>query len=232
MSSQRLPGKVLADIAGRTMLERVVAAARASGVCDQIIVATSDDQSDDPIVAAARTIAVSVHRGQLDDVLGRFLGALKDFPDNTIVVRLTADCPLLDPSVIRMAVRAFEEAHVDYLSTIRSRSLPRGLDVEVIALASLRDADNKASGYQRSHVTPAIYENPGEFQIAGISFEPSSDDLRVTVDTPNDLEAVRQIILGMGDRANDRLALVSFLRSHPEVAAINSGVIHKDLKDG
>lgn len=214
------------------MLERVVAAARVSGVCDEVVVATSSDPDDDPINDLCRSIGVTVHRGQLDDVLSRFLGALDALPDDTTVVRLTADCPLLDPRLIESAVRAFHGARVDYLSTMRTRSLPRGLDVEVMRLAALRAIDEYALGYQRSHVTPAIYEHPGDFHIAGISFEPPSDDLRVTVDTPDDLEAVRQIIDGMGDHANDYLALVAFLRSHPEIVTINSGVVQKDLEEG
>lgn len=232
MSSQRLPGKVLAEIDGRTMVGRVIEAASASSICEEIIVATSDDSSDEPLVQAIQGETIRIHRGPIDDVLTRFLQALSLHDDETTVIRLTADCPLLDPSVVRMAVRAFEDAQVDYLSTILIRSLPRGLDVEVMTLESLRRVDKFASDYQRSHVTPAIYQNPGRFELAGITFEPRADDLRVTVDTQDDLNAVRAIVAGLGDMAADRRALISFLRSHPEVVGINSAVEQKELEDG
>jgi len=232
MSSTRLPGKVLEQLEGRSLLEWVVRAAKQSGVCKDIVVATSTDKSDDPIVGEAERLDVNVSRGEMDDVLSRFLGALSVQPDEAVFVRLTADCPLLDPDLIAMCVRSFEKASVDYVSTILSRSLPRGLDVEVSTVRALREIDSFATGYQRAHVTPAIYENPQRFSLAGIFFEPPASDLRVTVDTEDDLEAVTQIVEILGDSPPRWKDLVELLRDRPDLASINAHIVQKDLAEG
>jgi len=232
MASTRLPGKVLADLGGRTVLEWVVRAAWESGVCDRVVVATSTDSTDDAVESECQRLGVSFHRGDLDDVLGRFLGALIHEPDDGTVIRLTADCPLLDPQLIAMCVRAFEKSGVDYLSTIRRRTLPRGLDVEVMSHRALKRAGDIALGYQRIHVTPAIYEDPAEFTTADIAFEPVAGDLRVTIDTSEDLTAVRALVDTLGDRPHGWQDVIRTLRSHPEIVGINRGVKQKALEDG
>jgi len=118
------------------------------------------------------------------------------------------------------------------VSTILSRSLPRGLDVEVSTVRALREIDSFATGYQRAHVTPAIYENPQRFSLAGIFFEPPASDLRVTVDTEDDLEAVTQIVEILGDSPPRWKDLVELLRDRPDLASINAHIVQKDLADG
>ena len=136
--SSRLPGKVLLDLGGRPVLSWVVRAAQEAAEVDEVVIATSDRDLDDPVEEAARELGVACVRGSEDDVLSRFVLALDTHPADA-VVRLTADCPLLDPGLIDAVValwRAVPER--DYVSTVLVRTLPRGLDVEVVKAEALR----------------------------------------------------------------------------------------------
>lgn len=227
MGSTRLPGKALSDLGGRPVLAWVVRAAQQADV-GRVVVATSDGPADDRIASLAAELGTAVTRGSEDDVLGRFL-LTADEHGGQDVIRLTGDCPLLDPTIIRAAAAAYGEANVDYLSTITPRSLPRGLDVEVVSVGALRLADRKASGPDRSHVTSWLYREPGRVRIAGLTFQPRADDLRVTLDTPEDARAMEEIVRHLGDRPPQWRDLVSFLRAHPEIVAVNSNVPQKGL---
>ena len=230
MSSERLPGKSMASLAGRPLVGWVVRAAREAAV-DSVVVATSTDATDDVLADWCRDEAVPVVRGPLDDVLARFLLVL-DEHQGDVVVRLTADCPLLDPAVIRAAVGARAAADADYLSTTTPRSLPRGLDVEVVQAAALRAAAIRADGVDRVHVTSYIYGHPEEFSVAGLVFAPAADDLRVTVDEQRDLEAVEGVVEELGDRAPAWRDVVAVLRRRPDLVARNREVRQKLLGDG
>src|SRR5207253_41208 len=131
LGSTRLPGKILRPLGGRSVLAWVVRAALASGV-GEVVVATTDLTDDDATEKLAGRLGVDCVRGEAADVLSRFVRAVQGRPDRT-VVRITADCPLLDPAIVRMAVAAFEAGAVDYVSTDLPRSLPRGLDVEALS---------------------------------------------------------------------------------------------------
>lgn len=232
MSSTRLPGKVLRPLAGRSTLGWVVRAARAATPeIHRVIVATSVDLSDDPVSDAALGLGVDVARGPLEDVLGRFVEALDGTGDDTPVVRLTADCPLLDPVLISGAVAAFRRLEVDYLSTIAPRSLPRGLDVEVTTAGVLREIDRVAEGADRAHVTSHIYRS-GDWRLAGLTFSPAASDLRVTLDTEADAAALDAIVAELGDAPPAWTDVVSLLRSRPDLVALNAGVRQKPIDAG
>jgi spore coat polysaccharide biosynthesis protein SpsF len=195
MSSTRLPGKVLAPVLGEPMigrqLERLARAAR----LDRIVVATSTDASDDPLAAWCAARGQGVFRGALDDVLDRFHGALAQAPDADTVVRLTADCPLADPTVIDAVIDRHRAADADYTSnTPAVRTYPHGLDVEVMRRDVLESAWREAADpYEREHVTPFIYRRPDRFRIESLSRAPSLAHLRWTVDFPQDLAFVRGV---------------------------------------
>ena len=232
--STRLPGKVLRDLGGRPVLGWVVGAAQASAVCDEIVVATTSRPEDDAVAAAASSFGASVVRGEVDDVLARFLRAAESVgaaPDDGIV-RLTADCPLLDRRLIFQCVHAFRSVDVDYVTTDHAASVAHGFDVEVVALDALRRIDGRATGADRTHVTSYIASRPDEFRSATIGVAPPCADLRVTLDEPADAVLLDTIVAELGERASDWRAVVGLLRSRPDLVAINAHVPVKPLASG
>lgn len=195
MSSTRLPGKVLADVAGMPMLGRQVERLRRSRRMDELVLATSDQASDDAVADYAARLDLTVVRGDLTDVLGRFGRALEAFPEAATVVRMTADCPLTDWRVLDAVIEHHAATRADYASnTPQVRTYPHGLDVEVMTGAALRTALFEATDpYEREHVTPFLYRNPRRFRIESLSQSPSLAHLRWTVDHPEDLDFVRHV---------------------------------------
>lgn len=232
MGSTRLPGKVLLPLAGRPVLGWVVRAARESGVLDDLVVATTDRAEDDAVVAECERLGVVSYRGPADDVLDRFLGALEARPADA-VMRFTADCPLLDPAVIRTVGTAFRALpSLDYLSGGLPHTLPRGLDAEVIGAQALRRAGRLATGQHRVHVTSYVYTHPADFTVMGLTFPPPADHLRVTLDTAADLALLQAVTGKFGDTPIPYRELVDWLELNPEVRALNAGVRQKALCEG
>jgi len=230
--SSRLPGKVLEDLGGRSVLEWVVRAARAASQIDTVIVATSTAAGDDTVVDLAGSLGVEVVRGSEDDVLSRFVAALDAHPADA-VVRLTADCPLLDPTLIDAVAGAWAAAPThDYVSTVLVRSLPRGMDVELVTARALRSVDRMAVGHDRVHVTSAVYADPTAYRLLGLVVTPSAQDLRVTVDTPEDLALLRALVAELPDAPPAWREVVAVLRGRPDLVAMNSGVRQKPLEAG
>ena len=152
--STRLPGKVLADVGGMPMLEFMLR--RLAPLPWEVVVATSDRPADDEVVSVGRSCGVEVVRGPEGDVLSRFLVALDAHPAKH-VVRLTGDCPLSDPRVVRAAVALHREASAAYTSNVLPRTFPKGLDCEVMSARALREAASEATAApEREHVTPFL----------------------------------------------------------------------------
>ena len=194
MSSSRLPGKVLAPVLGEPMIARQVERLRRSQRLDEIVVATSDQASDDKLAAAMVDLDLRVVRGPLDDVLARFLKALDSFPATTTMLRLTADCPLVDWRVLDAVIDHHLASGADYTDNTAARTFPHGLDVEVVTPEALRRAGREAdSAYDHEHVTPYLYAEPGRFKTASITRSPSLAHPRWTVDFPEDLDFVRHV---------------------------------------
>jgi spore coat polysaccharide biosynthesis protein SpsF len=195
MTSSRLPGKVMAPVLGEPMIGRQVERLRRARRIDKLVVATSTDPSDDPLAAYCESLALSVFRGPLDDVLDRYRAALAPYPGAKAVVRLTADCPLTDPALIDRVVEHHYAAGAHYTSnTLGTRTYPHGLDVEVMAPDALVDAAERAADpYEREHVTPYIYRRPETYRLAGVARHESLAALRWTVDFPEDLAFVRDV---------------------------------------
>ena len=232
MRSTRLPGKVLRRLGTGTTLSWVVRAAEQSGGVDDVVIAASTEPVDAAIAEAGSTLGRRVAFGPEDDVLDRFRIALDGCADAETVIRLTADCPLLDPSVIAMAVRAFNGSGLDYLSTTNPRSLPRGLDVEVTSAGALRRIDALARDHERTHVNPHLYLHPGLRKAAGIVFFPDASDLRVTPDTPEGAVLLDALVGIVGDVPPDRSTLVKVLRDNLELVRLNEAVRQKALEEG
>jgi spore coat polysaccharide biosynthesis protein SpsF len=199
MSSRRLPGKVLADVQGAPMILRQIERLRRAPSLGLIVVATSDQTSDDPLAHCLEAAGVPVHRGALDDVLGRFAETVARFGPARDVVRLTADCPLADPEVIGATLALHRQSGADYASsTAAGRTFAKGLDVEVMTAASLLTAAAEAvDAYDREHVTPFLYNNPQRFSVVGLTQAADEGEVRWTVDLPEDLDFVRAVYQGL-----------------------------------
>ena len=200
MGSSRLPRKVLKDLGGATVLDRVLNRLGRSWLIQESVVATTIEPADDAIVEHCERTGRKVFRGSEQDVLDRYYQAAK-YVNADVVVRITSDCPVIDPEVTDATIRAFLDQHADYASNIRVRSYPRGLDTEVMTLQALERAWRESTKpYQREHVTPYIYENPQEFKLHGIENDTDCSRHRWTVDTPEDLQLLRAIYERFGGR--------------------------------
>jgi spore coat polysaccharide biosynthesis protein SpsF (cytidylyltransferase family) len=204
MTSTRLPGKVLADVGGEPMLELQLRRLERARSAQRIIVATSDDPSDDPIASLAERLGVGVYRGPLHDVLGRFAGAAGDHAGP--IVRSTADCPLIDPGIVDEVVGALTSTPgAQYASNIEpTRTFPVGLDVEALPAAVLHELDRKVTDpEEREHVTMHLRRRLDDYIIASVTTPLELDHLRWTVDTAEDLARVRAIVARLADRRHD-----------------------------
>jgi spore coat polysaccharide biosynthesis protein SpsF len=231
MESSRLPGKVLRTLGERTVLGRVIRAAQDSRSLDDLVVATSVDAVDDAIVAECSRHGVACHRGDAEDVLSRFLGAVEAHSGEA-VMRFTADSPLLDPEIVATVARVFRAVPgLDYASTSISRMLPLGLDVEVISAGTLRTLDRLATGPHRTHVTSYAYTHAELFRVMGVTLPPDRSGLRLTLDTEEDWRLVEAVVGAFGDVCIPVTKLVDWLEAHPRVRALNSAVRQKALDE-
>jgi spore coat polysaccharide biosynthesis protein SpsF len=230
MGSTRLPGKVLKDLAGETMLARVVERLHGTRLINEVLIATTDRPADDAIVAECRKVSVAVSRGDQDDVLDRYFRAAQLMKAD-VVVRVTSDCPLLDPEITDKTIAAFLEARPDYASNVMVRTYPRGLDTEVMSFDALARAWRRASkAYEREHVTPYIYEHSEEFKLLSVTGDLDYSGYRWTVDTPEDMEFV-QAIYGrfQGHTLFNWRDVLALLDREPEIVNLNQHVSQKSL---
>jgi spore coat polysaccharide biosynthesis protein SpsF len=230
MTSTRLPGKVLLDVAGKPMLTRVIERARRARTLDLVGVATSTDASDDRLEAFCREAGVPCHRGSLEDVLDRYHGAARQWQAD-VIVRITSDCPLIDPGVVDLAAGAFlgRAEDLDYCSNVLpTRTYPRGLDTEVFPFRLLdhlwrADQDPRS----REHVTQYVFWKPELFRTHCVQNGSDESRHRWTVDTPEDLELVRRVYGHFGDRPFGWTEVLRLLEDHPDWVALNSHVVQK-----
>lgn len=195
MGSTRLPGKVLKPILGQPMLARMIERVKRAKTLDQILIATSTKPQDDSICHLADKVNLHYFRGSEVDVLGRFYQAAKKFSAD-IIVRLTGDCPLIDPAIIDTVVSRFKTSKSDYVSNVLDRTYPRGMDTEVFSFNALKLAQRLAkSAYDREHVTPFIYTHPRIFHLKNVTAPASlrHPEFHLTVDEPADLKLITAI---------------------------------------
>lgn len=221
MSSSRLPGKVLMPLAGAPMIVRQLERVARSRRIDKIVVATSTDPTDDPLEKVVRREAFDVFRGDLNDVQSRFIGALDAFPAET-VVRLTADCPLADPTVIDATIDHVLASGADYGSnTPPYRTFPKGQDTEVMTASALRAAAARAeTPEEREHVTWAMHRRPDLYSHAWFSQAAEEGDVRWTVDLPEDYAFVAAVYdaLYPANRSFSSDDVRAFLRGREDLA--------------
>lgn len=231
MGSSRLPGKVLKPVAGRPMLWYQIERLRRCRQVERLVVATTVRAIDDAIVAFCEQESIDVIRGPEMDVLDRFVLAARTTSAST-VVRLTADCPLIEPALIDLAIEIFEAGSYDYLSNMHPPSWPYGMAVEVMTRHALDEAAAEARDpAEREHVTPFLYWRPERYSLRSITRQPDISAQRWTVDTPEDFELVSRIIETLYPTRpeftiDDVLAL---LDRHPDWIEINRHVEQKTV---
>ena len=228
MTSTRLPGKVLATICGTSLLELLVSRLSRAALLDGIIVATSENAADDPIADLSAALGLACHRGSENDVLSRFDGAAAQAEACT-VVRITGDCPLIDAEIVDQSING-----ADYASNTLIRTYPIGMDTEVFKVSALRDAARRGDGpEEREHVTPYLYRNPDRFVLHSVAAPESlrAPELRLTVDTAEDLELVTKIFEALlpSNPAFGLEDILQLLRIHPDWLQINRHVPHRWL---
>ena len=218
MSSTRLEGKVLLDVEGSPMILRQIERIRRAETISAIFLATSSDPSDDPLEDLARTEQLSLHRGSLDDVYSRFSDICKVSNDKDFV-RLTGDCPLIDPYVIDKVVKNHLQSGADYTSNTIVRTYPRGLDVEVFKSSALKKlGEYGLSKEELEHVTLGFHSRADQFSLQNVCDREDNSGLRWTVDTKQDFEFVAWVYSSLLklDPDFDSRAIYSLIAQHPE----------------
>lgn len=227
MGSSRLPGKVLREVLDQPLLKFHIDRLRRSAAIDELVVATSTEAGDDAIADFCAAENVAVFRGSEQDVLDRFYQCARNI-DAGIIVRVTSDCPLIDPAIIDLAVAAFRAApEKDYLRT-DPEAYPRGMDAEIFTRAALEAAWAEAKDpAEREHVTPFLYRNPDRFGLDTFAEDNAEGaEFRLCVDEENDFLLVSKVLEALIPE-NPEFGwrdLVAFLRDHPDLAAINADV--------
>ena len=231
MTSTRLPGKVLLPLAGEPMLTRLVERLRRVQRADGIVVATTTNATDDPIAALCAQLGVPCHRGSEHDVLSRYADAAR-LQGADVVVRITSDCPLIDPALIDQVIATHEEGDSDYVSNMLPPTWPYGMAVEVFSATALAQAHAEATQVaEREHVTPFIYWHPERYRLRNVASPVDLCHPRWTVDTPEDYQLVKRLFEALLP-THPRFTLndiLSILDLHPHWSSLNQHVQQKQV---
>ena len=223
-SSTRLPGKVLMPLMGRPMLVRQIERLKHAQTIAKLIVATSRRPEDDAIAAVCGEIGIDCFRGRLNDVLDRYYQAALQY-EARHVMRLTGDCPLIDPAIVDAVARLYFTSGCDYVSNCRPPTLPDGLDTEVFSFEALYTAWQESTDpFEREHVVPFIIRHPERFSKANFRFARDYSYMRWTVDEADDFEFVQGVYEALYARKPlfDLTDVIRLLEANPEMAAVNS----------
>lgn len=232
MGASRLPGKVLMNIAGRPMFWHVVNRLQYSKIISKVVIATTTNKRDDLIEKFCRKEGIDCYRGSEDDVLDRYYQA-SIFYKADAIVRITSDCPLIDPTVSERVISTYLKNinKIDGSSNVINRTYPRGLDTEVISFSTLERIWNEGKeDYQREHVTVYAYEHPSLFNLQSVENNSNLSDLRWTVDEEDDLKFVREIYKRLYHKEKDVFLMddvIEVLKREPQLLKINKYVKQK-----
>lgn len=233
MTSTRLPGKVLLPLAGVPMLTRLIERLRRVRRADGIVIATTTNTTDDPIAALCAEQGVPCHRGSEHDVLSRYADAARLHGADT-VVRVTSDCPLIDPALIDQVMAAYAEGGSDYVSNMLPPTWPYGMAVEVFSAAALAQAHAEATqAAEREHVTPFLYWHPERYRLRNVASPVDLSQHRWTVDTPEDYELVSRLFehLMPTHPHFTQADVLALLDQHPDWIALNQHIQQKPATD-
>jgi spore coat polysaccharide biosynthesis protein SpsF len=229
--STRLPKKAMMKILEKPLLGYVIERVGYAKLIDEIVVATTVSPEDDVIEALCRKMHVRCFRGSEDDVLSRYFGAAR-MTQADVIVRITADCPLMDPEVIDKVVGRFLDASpdIDYVSNTLERTYPRGMDVEVISSKCLEIAMAQARAVEeREHVTLYIYRHPEQFSLISVVHSSNQSYFRWTVDTSEDFLLIKKLIESLYPQNSCFTLedLVVMMELHPDWKNINANIDQK-----
>jgi len=233
MPSTRLPGKVLKTVLGKSLLEYQIERLKRVSLADEIVIATTTNETDTPIVELCDRLGITCYRGPEDDVLARFYGAAHAH-ESDVVIRVTADCPIIDPSVVERVVQFYIDhwETCEYVSNSLVRSYPRGMDTEVFSVRTLDEAFFEAvEKADREHVTPFIYRHPNRYRLESVVSPEDLSSHRWTVDTQEDFDLIKLIIEALYPIKPEFSLedVIALLRMYPEWAEINSHIEQKPL---
>jgi spore coat polysaccharide biosynthesis protein SpsF len=226
MGSSRLPGKVMLRVLGKTLIEYQVERLSRCSEVDELIIATTVQDLDDPIADLCKKLGVHVYRGSVEDVLSRYYEAAKISQAN-LVVRCNSDCPLIDHRVVDGVIRHFKEGFpaYDYASNILMPTYPTGMHTEVFTFQALKKAFNASvSPEEREHVTPFVYRNPKMFNLSNVKIDQDLSKIRLTIDYQEDYEVIKKVIEGLYPKNHDfnMWDIINFLNNNPEISKVNS----------
>ena len=226
VSSSRLPGKVLKPILGKPMIIHEIERLQQCENIDKLILATSMEESDNELVDVCKAHGVEVYRGNLEDVLDRYYQCSMLYnPEH--VVRVTGDCPVIDPNLVDAVIDRHKKTNSDYTSNVLNPTFPDGLDVEVIKMSVLKEMWEKAQlKSEREHVTLYIRNNINAFNICSYVNEVDLSSMRWTVDEVADFKLIDSIFSGLYRKKKffDMNDILAFLQEHEELIKINSGI--------
>ena len=228
--SSRLPDKVSLDLVGRPLLVRQVERVRRARLAGRVVVITTDEPSDDPLVALCRQHEIEVFRGSALDLLDRHYQAARHFGATGGVVKIPSDCPLIDPAVIDKVLGFFEDTkgQYDFVSNLHPATYPDGNDVEVMTGAALETAWREARRpLEREHTTPFFWENPARFRLANVAWETGLDysmSHRFTIDYPADYEFIKAVYEALypGKPHFGLADILTLLKQRPDLYALNA----------
>jgi spore coat polysaccharide biosynthesis protein SpsF len=224
MTSSRLPGKVLLPARDKPLLELMVERLRRCRHLDEIVIATTEDASSDPLEELSKRLGIGCFRGSEDDVLARVLGAAEAY-DADLIVELTGDCPLIDPALVDQVIERHREGGADYTANLLEKSYPLGFAVQVFPTRVLAEVASLTDDpADREHVSLYIYEHPERYRLRSVvSGHPESAELRLTVDTPEDYELVKTVFEELPEGFGLQDILDLFARK-PELKDINQHI--------
>jgi spore coat polysaccharide biosynthesis protein SpsF len=236
MASTRFPGKTMKEILDRPMLELLIERLKRSKKIDEIIVATTVNPEDEVITRLAEQVGVKWYCGSSEDVLDRVLKAAKTF-DADIIVEMTGDCPLLDPELIDLMVEKYlaGKGKYHYVANVIKRTYPRGLDTQVFPVTVLEEVSEITQDpADRENVSLYIYEHPEKYRLLNVEAPPelARPDLRLTVDTEEDLGLIREIYSALypGNPAFNTLDVIKLINDNPTLRQINIHVQQKKIR--
>ncbi|MBN3926044.1 glycosyltransferase family protein [Nostoc sp. NMS4] len=232
MTSTRLPGKVLKKVLNKPLLEYQIERLKRVKLADEIVISTTINSTDLPIIELCDRLSIPYFRGSEEDVLARYYQAAKEHHAD-VVVRVTSDCPLIDPQVIDRVIQFYldNQSQYDYVSNCLEKTYPRGMDTEVFSFLALDQAFVEATAQpEREHVTPFIYIQPERYRLAEVVYSENQSSHRWTVDTADDFELIKRIIEGLYPQ-NQKFTLedcLDLLKRYPDWLLINTHVEQKE----
>lgn len=233
MASTRLPGKILKTVLGKPLLEYQIERLKRVKLKDEIVIATTTKDTEEPIIELCERLNVPYFRGSEEDVLSRYYWAAQQNHAD-LVIRITSDCPIIDPAIIDKVIEYYliHSNQFDYVSNTLERTFPRGMDTEVFSFKALSEAYNEAKDEsEREHVTPFIYRNTYRYRLANVSYFEDQSKHRWTVDTMEDFQLIKRIIehlypINPSFTLEDTLKL---LQEHPDWYYLNAHIEQKKI---